>query len=104
MTLIVRDIKTPITREDTMRKTLLALAALSATAAFAPPPAQAVEYPWCAEYGGALDATNCGFTTREQCLATISGIGGFCRPNLMYRGWERTSEPRRKRRHRHERQ
>jgi hypothetical protein len=31
-------------------------------------------------------ATNCGFTTFQQCLATVSGIGGFfCEPNTQYR-------------------
>ena len=40
-------------------------------------PAQA---SWCAHYrnGG----TNCGFQTFEQCLATVSGVGGMCNPNF----------------------
>jgi hypothetical protein len=42
-------------------------------------PAQAREYPWCARYD--VWAVNCGFTTFQQCLATISGAGGFCTPN-----------------------
>jgi hypothetical protein len=29
---------------------------------------------------------NCGFSTIEQCRATVSGIGGFCEPNLFYPG------------------
>ena len=39
-------------------------------------PAKAKEPAWCAVYrtGG----TNCGFHTHEQCMATVSGIGGFC--------------------------
>ncbi len=39
-------------------------------------PATAKEPAWCAVYrtGG----TNCGFHTHEQCMATVSGIGGFC--------------------------
>jgi uncharacterized protein DUF3551 len=32
-------------------------------------------------FGG---ASNCGFGTYEQCLATISGVGGWCQPNTMY--------------------
>ena len=40
---------------------------------------------WCADYnfhhGG---ATNCGFATFQQCLATVSGIGGSCGPNPQY--------------------
>ena len=36
-------------------------------------------YPWCAQYSGSGGGgTNCGFTTIEQCRATVSGIGGFC--------------------------
>ena len=39
----------------------------------------------CAFYGGHFGgATNCGFDTFEQCLATISGVGGSCQPNTMY--------------------
>ena len=26
-------------------------------------------------------AYNCGFTTLEQCRATVSGVGGFCEVN-----------------------
>jgi hypothetical protein len=33
---------------------------------------------WCASYD---PSTNCGFRTYQQCLMTIGGIGGFCRPN-----------------------
>ncbi len=36
-------------------------------------------YPWCAYYDGW--SYNCGFTSFQQCLATISGAGGACRPN-----------------------
>ena len=43
--------------------------------------AKAQNYPWCAYYnfqhGG---ATNCGWATFEQCLATVRGIGGSCGP------------------------
>ena len=28
--------------------------------------------------------TNCGFVTFQQCLDTISGIGGFCVRNNLY--------------------
>ncbi len=48
-------------------------------------PAQAQNYPWCAYYSGRDGGgENCGFTTREQCMATISGIGGFCNRNTQY--------------------
>ena len=48
-------------------------------------PAEAQSYPWGADYGPAFGATNCGFATFQQCLATVSGIGGSCEPNTMYR-------------------
>ena len=53
--------------------------------------------PWCAFYNGRFGgASNCGFHTYEQCLATISGIGGWCQPNTTY-------EPPPPGRHRHNR-
>jgi hypothetical protein len=39
--------------------------------------------PWCAEYSRGA-GTNCGFHTYRQCLDTISGVGGTCRPNPGY--------------------
>lgn len=50
----------------------------------------AVIYPWCAYYGGGRmgggGASNCGFLTRPQCMATISGNGGFCDGNPWWQG------------------
>jgi hypothetical protein len=47
--------------------------------------AQAQNYPWCADYGGKMGgSSNCGFTTFEQCMATLSGNGGFCNRNTQY--------------------
>jgi hypothetical protein len=34
---------------------------------------------WCARYNDG--STNCGFWTRKQCQASISGVGGFCNRN-----------------------
>ena len=49
--------------------------------------AQAQNYPWCAQYAGRGmgGAMNCGFSTYQQCMATVSGIGGFCIQNNTYR-------------------
>jgi hypothetical protein len=49
-------------------------------------PAQAQNYPWCAQYSGRAlgGAQNCGFVSFAQCMATVSGIGGFCVRNTMY--------------------
>ena len=47
--------------------------------------AEAQNYPWCAYYSGkGAGGTNCGFTTFQQCLDTVSGIGGFCNVNTQY--------------------
>jgi hypothetical protein len=43
---------------------------------------------------------NCGFSTLEQRRATVSGIGGFCEPNLIYPGSASdTSQSKRKPQH-----
>jgi hypothetical protein len=57
--------------------------------------ARAGTYPWCAEFswGG---GTDCAYETLEQCLATVSGVGGMCRLN----SWLAT-EPRYPGRRRH---
>jgi uncharacterized protein DUF3551 len=50
-------------------------------------PAAAQNNAWCAYYDFGQDgATNCGFSTFQQCLATVSGVGGSCGPNPQYQG------------------
>ncbi len=56
---------------------LLATTAIGASA-------QAQNYPWCAYYGNGNEGTNCGFVSFAQCMADVSGIGGYCEPNNMY--------------------
>jgi len=54
----------------------------------ATPAQSAGSHPVCAVYYG-IDATgtpSCSFDTREQCIETISGIGGFCIANQYYHG------------------
>ena len=63
-------------------KALLLVLGISIISAGIVVPAQAQNYPWCADYSGG--GTNCGFVTFEQCLLTVSGIGGFCDPNTQY--------------------
>jgi hypothetical protein len=46
--------------------------------------------------GAAGGAQNCGFVSFAQCMATVSGIGGFCVQNTMYQPSQRA---RRKRSH-----
>jgi hypothetical protein len=55
------------------------LGALAATAA------HAQNYPWCSQYTGSMGGSmNCGFSTYAQCMANVSGIGGFCIRNDTY--------------------
>jgi hypothetical protein len=51
------------------------------TAAMPRPAAAAYNYPWCAQYYDRSGIFACSFATREQCMATISGIGGNCIQN-----------------------
>jgi Protein of unknown function (DUF3551) len=65
-------------------KALLAVVVILLATGLAPTRASAQNYPWCAYYDGGISGTNCGFTTFQQCLATVSGIGGSCEPNTQY--------------------
>jgi hypothetical protein len=85
---------------------LFAAVAIAAMAALARP-AAAIEYPWCAQYSGGDDGggRNCGFSTIEQCMATVSGIGGGCERNLFYNGsaeWPAKRKRKRKRKSHHD--
>jgi Protein of unknown function (DUF3551) len=66
-----------------MRPLLFLLAIFAVTAGIGTP-AQAQNYPWCAIYDVGDAAYNCGFVSREQCMATVSGIGGSCNVNTQY--------------------
>jgi hypothetical protein len=60
---------------------ILCVTALNETAA------NAQNYPWCAQYGGKMGGgENCGFSTHQQCMAALSGNGGFCNRNTQYTG------------------
>jgi hypothetical protein len=51
--------------------------------------ARADPYRWCAEYSGGDfggGSTSCYFWTWEQCMAAVSGVGGFCRVNTFFDG------------------
>ena len=70
--------------EKKMKATLFVLRVVGAMSGLAGS-AYAQNYPWCATYSGrGGGAQNCGFTTFEQCQATVSGIGGFCDRNTQY--------------------
>ena len=80
-----------------------AAAVIGAATIGAVAPAQAQNYPWCAYYGMGEDGggTNCGFVSYEQCMTTLSGLGGFCTPNNQYRSPAGSSGPHRARAHSH---
>jgi hypothetical protein len=48
--------------------------------------AAATSYPWCALYlgGRATGARSCYYASREQCMETMSGIGGLCVESPYY--------------------
>jgi hypothetical protein len=66
-------------------KAALFVFAIAGAAALASP-ARAQNYPWCAQYGRDTGGPmNCGFSTYQQCMEDVSGIGGFCIRNNTYR-------------------
>jgi len=62
---------------------LIGIAAIASLPVLATTERAGSEYLWCAQYGGGEmgGGRNCGFSTVEQCLATVSSIGGFCAPS-----------------------
>ena len=68
---------------------------LTAVVTFAPRSATAAyNLPWCAQYYDS-NITSCAFTSYQQCMATISGIGGLCIQNFRYASHPPYAEPRR---------
>ena len=60
-------------------------------------------YPWCARYfGGWLEgATSCYLKSKEQCMTTMSGIGGYCYESPYYHRSAPPNAPAPLRRYRH---
>jgi hypothetical protein len=70
-----------------MRFLILSLVLADAALMDAANPASAqssTSYSWCSR-GGRSGANNCYFTSKAQCMTTISGIGAFCFQNPAYR-------------------
>ena len=44
----------------------------------------AYSYPWCFEDKGRSGHLSCYFTSWEQCMATLWGIGGLCLQSPYY--------------------
>jgi hypothetical protein len=68
-----------------MRAILIAAAVAGAASLIGIGDAKAQFYPWCAYYSRGA-GSNCGFTTFAQCMATVSGIGGWCQRNPFIAG------------------
>jgi hypothetical protein len=49
-----------------------------------------VWYPWCSNYN------SCGYSTLEQCMATVSGNQGFCMRNPYARDDQQSAKPARR--------
>jgi Protein of unknown function (DUF3551) len=62
---------------------LLSHALMLSALALAASPAAAQGAPWCFSESGreGSGAVSCTFYSYQQCLATLSGIGGSCVPN-----------------------
>ena len=72
-----------------MHPAFLMSAIVTAFVLVAPTAGQAQTYPWCAQYGGLSGGgRNCGFVSHAQCMATVSGVGGYCERNSFYSGPE----------------
>jgi hypothetical protein len=57
-------------------------------------------YPWCShQTAGRGDTTSCYFTSYQQCMTTISGIGGYCYQSPYYHGTPASVPPRSYRRY-----
>jgi hypothetical protein len=65
-----------------MRTSLVLPALILAGAFHAAPAAAAPVYPWCTRYSST--GGECAFNTFQQCLETLSGIGGVCIDNPSY--------------------
>jgi len=59
----------------------MALLVVLALAAFSLTPTGADAGAWCATYR--WGTTNCGYSSSDQCWASVRGVGGFCRPNPL---------------------
>jgi hypothetical protein len=46
----------------------------------------AYSYPWCARYPRDIGGFACYYTSFEQCMTTMRGIGGYCIRSPFYRG------------------
>lgn len=63
-------------------------------------PSMARDYPWCSRTPVTAFNPSCSFTSFNQCMATVSGIGGDCMVNpILSFGQQQQPRPRKGRRH-----
>jgi Protein of unknown function (DUF3551) len=78
-----------------MRISAFVALTLATGAALASRPATAgYNLPWCATYYES-NVTSCAFTSFDQCMVTVRGVGGLCTRNILYPPDQSTSEPHR---------
>jgi hypothetical protein len=65
-----------------MRTLLFAFAAVAAASAFSVGPTHAQNYAFCLK--NSPGPGDCRYNTYEQCLASASGINGYCQPNYAF--------------------
>jgi len=79
-----------------MARLIFAALTLAAAVVVQPSSGQAAPYwPWCSAYWNSGNVRQCAFSSWEQCMDTVRGIGGYCYANP----YGSPSEPPRTRRH-----
>jgi hypothetical protein len=61
----------------------VALVLMTVMASTPRPATAAYNLPWCATYYDSL-AKSCAFTSFDQCMVAVRGVGGHCTKNLLY--------------------
>jgi hypothetical protein len=65
-----------------MTRSSFAMLALAVATLMTPRPGQAAPYwPWCSQYFDMSPAHACAFSSWEQCMETVRGMGGYCYAN-----------------------
>jgi Protein of unknown function (DUF3551) len=65
-----------------MARLIFGALTLAAAVLIQPRSGEAAPYwPWCSQYGPDSFAHACAFSSWEQCMETIRGIGGYCYTN-----------------------
>ena len=69
-------------KEIAMTRLIFAALTLAAAVLIQPRSGEAAPYwPWCSQYGLPSLAHSCAFSSWEQCMETVRGIGGYCYAN-----------------------